>query len=95
MTRNPFPILIVEDSKDDFFLLNHALRKNGIEHPVYWVKDGVEAIEYMCGQGIYADRNAYPIPKILIVDLKSRGLAAWNYWSGSKIRMSFRCSLSW
>jgi CheY-like chemotaxis protein len=70
MTINSFPILIVEDSKDDFFLLNHALRKNGIQHPVYWVKDGVEAIDYLRGQGMYADRKVYPLPKILIVDLK-------------------------
>ncbi len=70
MPANAFPILIVEDSKDDYFLLSHALAKNGIQNPVHWAKDGVEAIEYLRGQGIYADRNRYPIPKVLIVDLK-------------------------
>jgi CheY-like chemotaxis protein len=95
MTRNPFPILIVEDSKDDFFLLNHALRKNGIEHPVYWVKDGVEAIEYMCGQGIYADRNAYPIPKILIVDLKMPRLGGLELLEWIKDQNELSLLLSW
>jgi CheY-like chemotaxis protein len=64
------PILVVEDNPDDLFAVQRALRKAKIENPVEVVTDGQSAIEYLEGTGIYADREAHPIPVLVLLDLK-------------------------
>ena len=65
-----YTILIVEDDPNDVLFLKRALQKNGIYNPVCTLSDGEEAIAYLCGVGQYADRNAHPIPKMIMLDLK-------------------------
>ena len=65
-----YTILIVEDDPNDVLFLKRALKKNEIHNPVYTLSDGEEAIAYLCGMGQYADRNAHPIPKMIMLDLK-------------------------
>src|SRR5689334_15264869 len=63
-------ILLVEDSEDDVFLMQRALKGAGITNPLYVVEDGQEAIEYLSGIGKYSDRDENPIPAIVFLDLK-------------------------
>jgi len=65
-----YTILLVEDDENDAMLLRMAFEKNGIANPVQWVKDGLEAVSYLNGDGIYADRTKFPFPEVLLVDLK-------------------------
>jgi CheY-like chemotaxis protein len=65
-----YTILVVEDEENDFTLLNMAFQRNKILNPVQWVRDGLEAIDYLNGEGAYADRTLYPFPEVLILDLK-------------------------
>src|ERR1700742_3362552 len=65
-----YTILLVEDDENDAMLLRMAFEKNGITNPVQWVKDGMEAVTYLNGQGTYADRIKYPFPEVLLLDLK-------------------------
>src|SRR5690348_14402619 len=65
-----FPILVVEDNPDDFFLLKRAFSKNHVRNPIHWVQDGLEAIEYLSGHGRYANREEHPMPKVVVVDIK-------------------------
>jgi CheY-like chemotaxis protein len=67
---SPFPILLLEDDENDVFLFKRALRKSGIPNPVHVAGDGHEGIAYMAGEGKYADRVSYPLPKVIICDLK-------------------------
>lgn len=62
-------ILIVDDSSDDFILLMRALMKAGVVNPLYWVRSGGEAIKYLNGTGPYEDRNNYPLPSVILLDL--------------------------
>ena len=62
-------ILIVDDSSDDFLLLKRAFSKAGVVNPLYWVRSGGEAIQYLNGNGAYSDRDAYPIPSVILLDL--------------------------
>jgi CheY-like chemotaxis protein len=62
-------ILVVDDSSDDFLLLKRAFSKAGVVNPVYWVRSGSEAIQYLNGSGPYADRDASPIPSVILLDL--------------------------
>jgi two-component system response regulator len=51
-------------------LLRQAFHRNGIMRPINLVEDGSQAIDYLLGEKIYADRVAHPFPNILLLDLK-------------------------
>jgi CheY-like chemotaxis protein len=65
-----YTILLVEDEENDALLLKRAFKKNDILNPVHWVKDGLEAIAYLKGEGDYADRARFPFPEVVLLDLK-------------------------
>jgi CheY-like chemotaxis protein len=63
-------ILLVEDNKDDVFLMKRALQSARIVNPVNVVETGQEAMDYLGGAGKFADRDSYPIPAVVFLDLK-------------------------
>lgn len=63
-------ILVVEDNPDDEALMLRALRKNGIANDIVVAHDGVEALDYLFGEGQYAGRNAKETPELILLDLK-------------------------
>jgi CheY-like chemotaxis protein len=63
-------ILLVEDSRDDAFFLRRAFLKAGLSHPIVDVRNGQQAVNYLSGNALYADRSLYPLPKLVLVDLK-------------------------
>ena len=64
------PVLYVEDDGDDVFFMRRAFDKVGVGHPLVLVPDGQEAIHYLSGTGKYADREEYPLPCLVLLDLK-------------------------
>jgi CheY-like chemotaxis protein len=70
MDDTRYTILLVEDDENDATLVKMAFEKNEILNPVQWVTDGLEAIAYLNGEGTYANREAFPFPEVLILDLK-------------------------
>lgn len=62
-------VLVVEDDEDDFFLTQRALRKF-TAGPIFHVESGRAAIDYLAGNGIYADREKFPLPHVMFLDLK-------------------------
>src|SRR5262245_17690078 len=62
-------ILLVEDSADDALLILCALEKAGVKKAIRVVRDGDAALNYLAGTGIYADRSAYPMPRLVLLDL--------------------------
>ena len=63
-------ILQVEDEAQDVFLLQRAFIQAGIAHPVQVATDGQMAIDYLSGLGKFADRKRYPLPCLVLLDLK-------------------------
>jgi two-component system response regulator len=63
-------ILQVEDSADDAALTRHALRRANISNRVELLKDGVEALDFVCRRGKYSDRDAGDLPAFVLLDLK-------------------------
>lgn len=62
-------ILLVEDSVQDAELTRRALRRHHVANEVDWVRDGVEALEYLHCQGAWANRAGGP-PKLVLLDMK-------------------------
>ena len=63
-------ILIVEDNEHDLYLLTHALQRAGVKNPVKSVRSGAELTKYLMGIGDYRDRQAYPLPELIFLDLR-------------------------
>jgi two-component system response regulator len=64
------PILQVEDDPNDVFFLQHAMKKAGVPNPVQVASDGQQAIDYLQGVGEFADRKKFPLPCLVLLDLK-------------------------
>ena len=63
-------ILLVEDNPDDVELTLRAFKQNNIFNKVIVAKDGVEALDYLLGRGIYAERDVTDLPVVTLLDLK-------------------------
>src|SRR5580765_819362 len=63
-------ILQVEDDPNDVFFLRHAMNKLEIANPLRVVTDGQQAIDYLKGVGKFADREQFPLPGLVLLDLK-------------------------
>ena len=63
-------ILQVEDDENDLLLMTMALKNVGLSCPIQVARDGREAQDYLSGAGKFADRNAYPLPYLVLLDLK-------------------------
>jgi CheY-like chemotaxis protein len=63
-------ILLAEDREDDIVLIQRAFAKGGIRNPLFVVRNGEEAINYLAGLGCFSDRLLYPLPALLLLDLK-------------------------
>jgi len=63
-------ILLVDDNPHDVVLIRLAFRRVGIIDTIQLVKDGAEAMRYINGGGAYADRHQFPIPTLVLLDLK-------------------------
>jgi CheY-like chemotaxis protein len=70
MDPKQFTVLLVEDDLNDIFLVKRAFKVAHINNPLQVVTDGVEAIQYLAGEGKYADRQIYPVPKLIVMDIK-------------------------
>jgi CheY-like chemotaxis protein len=63
-------ILLAEDREDDILLIKKAFERGAIDNPVQVVRDGEEAMNYLAGEGRYSNREEYPLPDLILVDLK-------------------------
>lgn len=67
-------ILLVEDNLFDIELTLDAFREAQLGSSIYVVRSGHEALNYLFGRGQYDDRNIYPIPQLILLDLKLPGI---------------------
>ena len=63
-------MLLVEDDPNDIILIKRAFEKANITNPLQVVEDGEEAVAYLAGKGRYGDRQNYPLPILILLDLK-------------------------
>jgi CheY-like chemotaxis protein len=63
-------VLLVEDEQADVFIMQRAWKKAEVENPLMVVNDGRAAVDYLSGNGQYADRQKFPIPCLVLLDIK-------------------------
>jgi CheY-like chemotaxis protein len=63
-------ILAIEDEDDDIALIKRAFKKANIVNPLRFLNDGEQAINYLSGKAEFADRTTYPLPSLVLLDLK-------------------------
>lgn len=63
-------ILLIEDNEDDAFLIRRALQQAGIKDAIHLAEDGQQAIDYLNGDSKFADRQQFPLPDLILLDLK-------------------------
>ena len=72
------PILVVDDSKEDVFLLCHAFKRAGLDLSLIHVHDGEEAVHYLSGENYFTDRSLYPMPRLILLDVKMPKLSGFD-----------------
>lgn len=70
MKTRPLTILLVEDNPDHAEMIRRTLEAGRTTQRLLHVRDGEEAISYLSREGIYADHAAYPLPDLLLLDLR-------------------------
>lgn len=63
-------VLLVEDEENDVFLMKRNVMKMLEPVMLQRARDGMEAIEYLSGENRFSDRNAYPLPSLILLDIK-------------------------
>ncbi len=63
-------VLLVEDDPNDVLLVQRAFRRAAIANPLEVATDGEQAVAYLSGEGAFQDRERYPLPRLVLLDLK-------------------------
>lgn len=65
----PSTILYAEDEANDVIFFELALKNASSPHTLNAVRDGEEAIDYLSGEGLFADRALHPLPALILLDI--------------------------
>src|SRR5690349_17839940 len=83
-------ILNIEDDSNDVVLLEHAFRQAGLLVHLQTVTDGEQAVAYLRGTGKFADREQFPLPQLVLLDLKVPRLSGFDVLRWIRSEEQFR-----
>lgn len=69
---------MVEDNEDHVLLIRRAFSKSKVLNPIQVVRNGEDAIAYLRGTGRYANRPEFPLPSLMLLDLKLTGMDGFD-----------------
>jgi CheY-like chemotaxis protein len=72
-------ILHIEDSEEDLELFRRACEAAGLPAEFRRVTDGSEAVDYLSGENDFSNRNKFPLPDLIILDLKMPGMGGFDF----------------
>lgn len=82
--------LIVEDNEDHVLLIRRAFSKSKVLNPIQVVRTGEEAIEYLEGVGRFRNRAEFPLPAVVLLDLKLPGMDGFDILRRVRARPELR-----
>jgi CheY-like chemotaxis protein len=71
--------LLAEDNAHDAYFVEHEFANASKHLQLRKVRDGAEAVEYLEGKGPYADRHQFPVPDVILLDLKMPRLDGYDF----------------
>jgi CheY-like chemotaxis protein len=83
-------ILIVEDREDDILLMQRAFKQAALKNPTQYVRTGEDAIAYLTGEGQFSNRTEFPLPVLILLDLKLPGKDGFDVLSWIRQQDGFR-----
>src|SRR4051812_16984700 len=83
-------MLVAEDLETDVFILKRAFTRAGVNLPLKFVRDGQEVIDYLEGRGPYWNRFVYPLPRVLVLDLKMPRLNGFDVLEWARTKGGFK-----
>jgi CheY-like chemotaxis protein len=83
-------ILWAEDNDDDALLMQRAFTKARVSSLLMRVVDGCEATDYLLGQGAYSDRIRFPLPRLLLLDIKMPRMSGFDVLVWKQARPEFQ-----
>lgn len=83
-------ILLVEDEPSDATLLCGAFEKANVLNPIVHLKDGDAAFGYLAGVGAYRDRQNFPLPALILLDLKLPGMTGLQLLQWMRVQPEVR-----
>ena len=87
--NSPPAILYVEDEENDVFLFRQGFERARLPNPLHIAVDGVEAIDYLAGNGPFADRSLHPLPSLVLLDLNLPGKSGFQVLSWAREQPQF------
>ncbi|HLH53494.1 MAG TPA: response regulator [Verrucomicrobiae bacterium] len=82
-------ILVAEDDPNDVFFLRRAFQRAHVQCQIVDVPNGEEAVKYLQGAAPYNNRSAYPLPNLLLLDLKMPVMSGIEVLEWLKARPAF------
>ena len=83
-------VLLVEDDDNDAVLVQRTFARVGASTGCYRVARGESAIRYLKGEGLYANREEYPLPALVLLDLKLPGMSGFAVLEWIRTQQEFR-----
>ena len=88
---NKLPLfLLVDDSEEDVLLIQRAFEKSHLTNPLQVVGSGDAAIEYLSGHGEFADRERFPLPAVILLDLRMPGRDGYDVLEWTRAQPALR-----
>ncbi len=86
---NKPPILLAEDDENDIFMMGRAFDRAGFSNPLFVVRNGQQVIDYLNGTGQFAQRDKFPFPGLVLLDLKMPWMDGFDVLKWVRARSQF------